>query len=95
MRRKEAFSDGVSSPEKSWFQEIHERVSKCIPDDWVKHSFNSDHLKPRTAEEYYYRALFDNYYPNAEKVNVPYRWMPKWSPETTDPSARTLNVYNE
>lgn len=95
MRRKEAFSDGVSSPEKAWFQEIQERVSKCIPHDWRKHNFNTDHLKPQTAEEYYYRALFDNYYPNAPKVNVPYRWMPKWSPETTDPSARTLNVYNE
>jgi asparagine synthase (glutamine-hydrolysing) len=95
MRRKEAFSDGVSSPEKAWFQEIQERVSKCIPHDWRKHNSNMEHLRPQTPEEYYYRAHFDNYYPNAEKVNVPYRWMPKWSPETTDPSARTLNVYNE
>jgi asparagine synthase (glutamine-hydrolysing) len=95
MRRKEAFSDGVSTPEKAWFQEIQERVYKCIPHDWTKHSFNSDHLMPRTAEEYYYRSFFDNYYPDASKVNVPYRWMPKWSPETTDPSARTLNVYHE
>jgi asparagine synthase (glutamine-hydrolysing) len=95
MRRKEAFSDGVSSPEKAWFQEIQERVSKCIPHDWMKHSFNSDHLMPRTEEEYYYRRLFDTYYPSTSKVNVPYRWMPKWSPETKDPSARTLNVYHE
>jgi asparagine synthase (glutamine-hydrolysing) len=95
MRRKEAFSDGVSSPEKAWFQEIQERVSKCIPHDWTKHTFNSDHLMPRTPEEYYYRAHFNNYYPHAAKVNVPYRWMPKWSPETTDPSARTLNLYNQ
>ena len=97
MRRKEAFSDGVSSPEKAWFQEIQERVLKCIPHHWRKHNFNTDHLKPQTAEEYYYRALFDNYFPDVAiaKVNVPYRWMPKWSPETSDPSARTLNVYNE
>ena len=95
MRRKEAFSDGVSSPEKAWFQEIQDRVSKCIPHDWKRQNLNTEHLKPQTAEEYYYRSFFDHYYPNAEKVNVPYRWMPKWSPETTDPSARTLNVYNE
>ena len=96
MRRKEAFSDGVSSPEKAWFQEIQERVSKCIPHDWRKHNFNMDHLKPQTAEEYYYRALFDNCFPDTAvaKVNVPYRWMPKWSPETTDPSARTLSTYS-
>jgi len=95
MRRKEAFSDGVSSPEKAWFQEIQERVAKCIPHDWRKHNSNMEHLKPQTPEEYYYRAHFDNYYPTAAKVNVPYRWMPKWSPETTDPSARTLSVYNQ
>ena len=96
MRRKEAFSDGVSSPEKAWFQEIQERVSKCIPHDWRKHNFNMDHLKPQTPEEYYYRALFDNCFPDTAvaKVNVPYRWMPKWSPETTDPSARTLSTYS-
>lgn len=96
MRRKEAFSDGVSSPEKAWFQEIQERVSKCIPHDWRKHNFNMDHLKPQTPEEYYYRALFDNCFPDTTvaKVNVPYRWMPKWSPETTDPSARTLSTYS-
>jgi len=93
MRRKEAFSDGVSSPEKAWFQEIQDRVSKCIPHDWRKHNSNMEHLKPRTAEEYYYRAHYDNYYDGIEKVNVPYRWMPKWSPETTDPSARTLSTY--
>jgi len=93
MRRKEAFSDGVSSPEKSWFQEIQDRVIKCIPHDWRKHNFNMAHLKPQSAEEYYYRALYDNYYQGTEEVNSPYRWMPKWSPETSDPSARTLSVY--
>jgi len=26
---------------------------------------------------------------------VPYKWMPKWCPETNDPSARTLDVYGD
>jgi asparagine synthase (glutamine-hydrolysing) len=48
------------------------------------------HLNPKTAEAYYYRSIFDACYPQKEYI-LPYYWMPKWSPETSDPSARTLN----
>ena len=96
MRRKEAFSDGVSTPEKAWFQEIQDRVLKIVPVDWINRRSASSHLMPRTPEEYYYRFLFTTTYgliPIA--ATVPYRWMPKWSPETNDPSARTLAVYDD
>jgi asparagine synthase (glutamine-hydrolysing) len=43
-------------------------------------------------EKEYYLNLFKNYYPNNQNI-IPYYWMPKWSPETTDPSARTLTNY--
>jgi len=95
-RRKEAFSDGVSTPEKAWFQEIQERVEKLVPANWKEKAVlsYSHHLLPKTPEEYYYRFLFTtNYGLSAIRTTVPYRWMPKWSPETTDPSARTLNTY--
>ena len=93
-RRKEAFSDGVSTPEKAWFQEIQDRVSKMVPVDWKAKLSASPHLPPTTPEEYYYRFLFTTAYGlNAIKVATPYKWMPRWSPETTDPSARTLTVY--
>jgi len=96
MRRKEAFSDGVSTPEKAWFEEIKERVSSIIPGDWMNRVSASDHLMPKTPEEYYYRFLFTSIYGlSSIRATVPYRWMPKWSPETTDPSARTLAVYDE
>jgi len=96
MRRKEAFSDGVSTPEKAWFEEIKERVSSMVPGDWMNRVSASDHLMPKTPEEYYYRFLFTSMYGlNPIAATVPYRWMPKWSPETTDPSARTLAVYDE
>jgi len=96
-RRKEAFSDGVSTPEKAWFQEIQDRVLNVVPDNW-QHKATlsySTHLTPRTAEEYYYRFLFTTFYGISAVKVVPYRWMPLWSPETTDPSARTLQIYNE
>lgn len=98
LRRKEAFSDGVSTPEKAWFQEIQDRVKLIIPDDWKERSqlSYSKHLLPNTQEEFYYRFIFTTQYGlNGIYATVPYRWMPKWCPETNDPSARTLNVYSE
>ena len=96
-RRKEAFSDGVSTPEKAWFQEIQDRVLKIVPEDWQRRATlsYSNHLTPRTAEEYYYRFIFTSYYGLTPIKMVPYRWMPRWCPETMDPSARTLQIYNE
>jgi len=97
-RRKEAFSDGVSTPEKAWFQEIQERVEKLVPTDWMMKATlsYSKHMIPRTAEEYYYRHFFTSTYGlSTLHVTVPYRWMPQWCPETTDPSARTLQIYNQ
>jgi asparagine synthase (glutamine-hydrolysing) len=94
-RRKEAFSDGVSGTDKSWYQEIRDRVAKLVPDDWQDEVAHLTHMRPLTAEDFYYRQLFETFYPGDENAlaTVPYRWMPRWSPETTDPSARTLNVY--
>ena len=82
-RKKEAFSDGVSSMEKSWFSIIQEKVSNI--------KFNCPHVNwniPMTLEQKYYRFIFENEYPNKGKI-IPYYWMPKWS-NTNDPSARTL-----
>ena len=42
-------------------------------------------------EAYYYMMLFTQQYPHIGDP-MPY-WMPKWSPETSDPSARTLALY--
>jgi asparagine synthase (glutamine-hydrolysing) len=83
-REKEAFSDGVSSVKKSWYQEIQERVSI---ESWEEDAKRFSPV-PHTAEAYYYRTLFEKEYTNVGDL-WPY-WMPRWSPETTDPSARTL-----
>lgn len=81
-RKKEAFSDGVSGPQKLWYQEIQERVAALTNET------------PAEAERKYYKGLFDEFYPNCEGTTVPYRWMPRWSPGATDPSARTLAAYS-
>jgi asparagine synthase (glutamine-hydrolysing) len=96
-RRKEAFSDGVSSKEKSWYEEIQQRVLEFTPVDWKeKAERNYSHLVPQTPEQYYYRFTYEAEFGKAPVPTcVPYFWMPKWSPGATDPSARTLAVYSE
>jgi len=91
-RKKEAFSDGVSSLEKSWYEIIQEKVDSVVPENWRELSKQYVHLPPTTKEMYYYRSIFESHYPNKARL-IPYLWMPKWSPGATDPSARTLEVY--
>ena len=91
-RTKEAFSDGVSSNKKAWYQVIQDHLVniKYKP----KHSdevYNSMHNPPKTLEQKYYRDIFEEKYPSHSNV-IPYFWMPKFI-KATDASARTLDVY--
>lgn len=97
-RRKEAFSDGVSGPVKSWYEEIQERVAALVPNDWkdiaTQRFSDPEELVPKTAETFYYRDLFTQKYKgDLSKAAVPFFWMPRWIEGATDPSARTLAVY--
>ena len=98
FRKKEAFSDGVSSLQRSWYEIIDEKVIKAlhdeeITDDWkaLLEEYKDKVNPPTTKEQLYYRALFDIYYPNCQGV-IPYFWMPRFV-EAKDASARTLKVY--
>lgn len=93
-RKKEAFSDGVSSTEKSWFQIIQTHVDSIIPDsEFLSKRDEMIPNPPVLKESYYYRKLFDEYFPGCAHT-IPYYWLPKWSGNTSDPSARVLSVYN-
>ena len=94
-RRKEAFSDGCSSNERSWHNIIKEHVDKIITEDEYKkqlNKFSGHHNPPKTKEQIYYRMLFDKYFKNKEQV-IPHFWMPKWCGNQSDPSARELSIY--
>jgi asparagine synthase (glutamine-hydrolysing) len=84
-RKKEAFSDGVSSQEKSWYKCIQERVETKISDEIFSEHFPS-------KEAMYYKLIFDKLFPTYH-YNLPY-WLPRWS-DSRDPSARTLSVYHK
>lgn len=88
FRRKEAFSDGVSSQKKSWYETIQENV----PEQYLDLSkFSMCINAPTTPEQCYYRTIFDNYYKERDNV-IPYYWMPKYT-DAVDCSARSLKIY--
>ena len=93
-RKKEAMSDGVSSLKKPWFEIIQDKIENIISDEELdKCSEIYSHNTPKTKEALYYRNLYSRELKNHDK-NIPYLWLPKWSNENLDPSARKLNVYN-
>lgn len=104
-RKKEAFSDGVSSESKSWYQIIQSNVEKEITDEQFEHLSKSYYQNyseltgekiviPHTKEALYYHLIFDEFYPSQYHI-IPYYWMPKWIEGVTDPSARTLSIYKD
>jgi asparagine synthase (glutamine-hydrolysing) len=83
-RKKEAFSDGISSTEKSWFQIIQE---------YINQKYNMD-------EKDYYKYKFIELFGVNRLNIIPDYWQPKWDSNGNevsnyvDPSARTLDIYS-
>ena len=95
-RKKEAFSDGVSGTDKSWFEIIKERLTAYSTNANANANANDkyhQHNIPKTNEQRYYRDIYDKLYPNTYNV-VPYFWMPRFI-EADDASARTLKIYKK
>ena len=99
-RTKEAFSDGVSSLKRSWFEIIKEKIqtNKELHNDLdniiksYKH-MNFSNTKPITYEQAYYKYIYNKHYQGCDNL-IPYYWMPRFI-DSNDASARTLNIYNE
>lgn len=91
-RQKEAFSDGISSEDNSWYSIIQTMCDKLITDEELTNN-QFDTCKPLTKEALYFRQVFTSMYGSKFSNIIPEFWMPKWS-NATDPSARTLKIYN-
>ena len=107
-RTKEAFSDGVSSLNKSWFQIIKEKINNKMSTKYYNQEHSLEYQlislinnyklsetainKPDTYEKAYYRMIYNTYYNNTDHL-IPYFWMPKYV-NANDASARTLDIYN-
>lgn len=87
-RRKEAFSDGVSSHGRSLFTILQEFIAK----HYDQLEPGDETFKPCIElEKRYYKEIFDKEFPNCAHI-LPYYWMPRYT-NASDPSARTLDVY--
>lgn len=79
-RKKEAFSDGVSSETLPWYSIIKNKITL------LNEPGMSDEMK-------FYFNVFNDTYPNCKHL-VPYFWMPRYT-NATDPSARTIKEYSD
>ena len=87
-RKKEAFSDGVSSHGRSLYTILQEQIAEKLnkeENNCITYEANIE------TEKTYYKQIFTSCYPHCEHI-VPYYWMPKYV-VSNDPSARTLSIY--
>jgi len=95
-RKKEAFSDGVSSKEKSWFELITEWIDEQMTDEEYSFLRKYDEYKMcKSKEALYYRKKFNEKFNKKFEHNdvIPKYWLPNWVETNGEPSARILNVY--
>lgn len=91
-RKKDAFSDSTSTVEKPWYQIIKDYIDTIVTDE--EYSSNKDKFTyrcPGTKEAYYYRKIFEENYPGRASV-IPHPWTTKWMGDSSEPSARALNL---
>lgn len=83
-RQKEQFSDGVGY---GWIDALKETAESHVTDEQMKNPKPEwDDDIPDTKEAYWYRMIFDDFFPPQCATTV-LRWVPKWS-DQTDPSGR-------
>jgi asparagine synthase (glutamine-hydrolysing) len=88
-RKKEAFSDGVSSKEDSWFTVLQKHINTIYKET---SSISTKHIQPYSNESNYYFSVFKKKFNSFEII--PHYWTPNWSGNIKEPSARVLDVYN-
>jgi asparagine synthase (glutamine-hydrolysing) len=90
-RKKEAFSDGVSSQGRSLYIILQEFIANYYNDS---NGEGSQPVKPDIElEKKYYKTIFKSVFGECAHI-IPYMWMPKYT-NANDPSARTLTFYSD
>lgn len=104
-RQKEQFSDGVGY---SWIDTLKDVVEKSVSDNQMEQrSYRFPVNTPMSKEEYYYRSIFEGYFPSESAVltvpSVPsvacstaaaLEWDASFK-EMNDPSGRAVQVHQE
>ena len=95
FRQKEAFSDGVSSTQDSWYKRLQDHIDLKVSQEEFeinvsKYSWNT----PISKESYYYRKIFDKIFKGKHETICPHFWQPNFT-TVKDPSARELDIYDK
>ena len=91
FRQKEGMSDGVSSQKKSWASIISDKVDTLYTDEDINNVKDIEN-PPLFKEAKYYRDIFNSHFGKRDHL-IPHYWLPNWSGDIKDPSARLLDVY--
>jgi asparagine synthase (glutamine-hydrolysing) len=91
-RQKEQFSDGVGY---SWIDGLVAYCDKVVSDkDFALAAERFPHNTPATKEAFYFRVIFEKYYPHKDAIKSVLKWVPKWQ-KNTDPSGRVCDVHEQ
>ena len=84
-RQKEQFSDGVGY---NWIDQLIEYCATQVTDEQLAGASKEfPYNSPATKEAYFYRSIFNKYYPQISAAQTVRKWIPKWQ-ENLDPSGR-------
>jgi asparagine synthetase B (glutamine-hydrolysing) len=99
FRSKEAFSDGVSKKraeikELLWYEEIQNVICNHV----YNHNNCYGNIEKKTLynnklEQSYYLYVYNRFFGNIDYL--PYRWLPNWCDNESNPSATVLKSYKE
>jgi len=97
FRRKDGFSDGISSLYRTTHVIIKEYIDKQLTDEQFnieKHKYK--HCPPETKEELFYRNIFTSFYPDRDTlIPKPWRPNPKYYGNILEPSGRILSSFDK
>ena len=84
-RQKEQFSDGVGY---NWIDQLIDYCATKVSDEQLAAAEKDfPYNTPTTKEAYFYRTIFNKYYPQISAAQTVRKWIPKWQ-ENQDPSGR-------
>ena len=94
-RQKEAFSDGVSSfKKKSWVDELKDYADSIISDKEFEEERRLYTPMPMFKDALYIRRLYNKHYGQIQPQLISKYWVPNWSGENPDSSARKLDIFD-
>lgn len=89
-RQKEQFGDGVGY---NWIDTLKTHCEDIISDEeFATAAKRYPHNTPDTKEAFFFRKVFEGYYPEEHSIKSVLKWIPKWQ-KNSDPSGRAAEIH--